>query len=399
MLFAAYGVLTKNPLNGESFLFINDLGKADLLLFGINLLPIAMTAINIASVFLSAKAGSAERRQGVFIAMLFFILLFTQNSALLLYWTFNQLFNFIRYALVFKAANLAMPKINLAAVRALFLPKPKLLNFILAFTAMAFPAILIYKQNSVYFVGMDLPIYIAVLFAISLAVAFLFKYWIAVALILSFMFFPIIREAGDIVNSPGYVLSRILCTAVFLYFLHFFARQKLALMVFLICAAIYSAGFGKLEEAKYEVAPQVEVPQELANLELKDSSSIYLFMHDAFPHKDIANHFELQYYNELIEILKENGFSIYNVYSLTCNTLLTMYSTFQLTTDSIPKSKNGVTTAADLNEVEAVSKDYLRYILSGNNITNLLLKSKGYKTGISNISNRWYFQKNNRLVL
>jgi len=395
MLFAAYEVLTKNPLNGERFLFISDLGKPDFLLFGINLLPMVMTAINIASVLLSAKAGSPERRQGIFIAMLFFILLYSQNSALLIYWSFNQFFNFIRYVFVFKTSNLAMPKISLAEIRNLFIPKPLLFNFGLAFAAMAFPAILIYKQNAVYFVGMDLPIYIAVFFVISLVIALLFKYWIAVALILSYMFFPMIREVGNIVNSYGYVLSRILCSAVFIYFIHFFAKQKLLLMVFFMSAIIYCLIFVR-EEIKLANVPSIEIPQELANLELKDSSSIYLFMHDAFPHKDITNHFDIQYYDELIALLKENGFNIYDVYSLVDNTLLTMYSLFQITTDSLPKSKNGVNTVVRLSGKEAISLNYyLRYFLSGNNITNLLLKSKGYETGISNTSNRWFFQKEN----
>jgi len=395
MLFAAYGVLTKNPLNGEQFLFINDLGKPDFFLFGINLLPMVMTAINIASVLLSAKAGSPERRQGIFVAMLFFILLYSQNSALLIYWSFNQFFNFVRYVFVFKTSNLRVPKISSTEIRSLFIPKPSLFNFGLAFAAMAFPTILIYKQNAVYFVGMDLPTYIAVFFVISLVIALLFKYWIAIALILSYVFYPMIRELGNIVDSYGYVLSRILCAAVFLYFIHFFAKQKLLLMIFFMSAIIYCLIFVK-EERKLVEVPSIEIPQELANLELKDSSSIYLFMHDAFPHKDIASHFDIQYYDEMMAIFEENGFNIYNVYSLVDNTLLTMYSVFQITTDSLPKSENGVNSAVKKTAKEAVSlKHYLRYFLSGNNITNLLLKSKGYETGISNTSNRWFFQKEN----
>jgi len=385
MLFAAYGVLTKNPLSGEQFLFISDLGKPDFLLFGINLLPMVMTAINIASVLLSAKAGSPERRQGIFIAMLFFILLYSQNSALLIYWSFNQFFNFVRYAIVFKTANLAMPKISSAEIRSLFIPKPSLFNFILAFSAMAFPATLIYKQNAVYFFGMDLPIYIAVFFAISLVIALLFEYWIAVGLILSYIFYPMIREVGNIVDSYGYVLSRVLCTAVFLYFIHFFAKQKLLLMIFFMSAIMYCLIFVK-EEPKLAKVPLIEIPQDLANLELKDSSSIYLFMHDAFPHKDIASHFDLQYYDELMVVLKENGFNIYDVYSLASSTLPTMYKLFQMT-DSLPKAENE-------KEVKSLNH-YLRYFLSGNNTANLLLKSKGYETGVSNISNRWFFQKEN----
>jgi len=392
MLFAAYGVLTKNPLNGEQFLFISDLGKPDFFLFGINLLPMVMTAINAASVFISTEAKSKERRQGIFIAMVFFVLLYTQNSALLIYWTFNQFFNFVRYAIVFKTANLAMPKISSAEIRSLFIPKPSPLNFILSFTAMAFPAVLIYKQNAVYFVGTDLQVYIAVLFVLVLAITLLFKDWLAASIILSLMFFPMFRELAHAMYS--YVIARLLCTFVFLYFVHFFAKQKLALITFFMFATIYCAIFAKEKDSEISVPP-IEIPQELAELELKDSSSVYLFMHDAFPHKEYANHLDLPNYNELLDIFDKNDFDIYNVYSLADNTFGTMFSVFQLATDILPKSENGVTTSVTLNTKAGVSGSYYRYFLSGNNITNLLFQNKGYKTGVSNISNRWFFQRNN----
>jgi len=392
MLFAAYGVLTKNPLNGEQFLFINDLGKPDFLLFGINLLPIVMTAINIASVLLSARANTPERRQGIFIAMIFFVLLYTQNSALLIYWTFNQFFNFIRYVFVFKNANLAMPKNILATLRSWVIPKPSPLNFALAFTAMAFPAILIYKQNAIYFVGTDLQVYIAFLLAITLAFTLLFRFQIAVAFILFFMFFPMIREMAQAMDS--YWTPRFVCFFTVLYFVHFFGRQKKVLMVFFICATIYCAIFAEAKDSKPIAMPQIELPQDLVELELKDSSSIYLFMHDAFPHKDYAKHLNMPNYDELTEVLEKNGFNVYDVYSLGDKTLQTMYSVFQMTTDVLSKSKNGVPTTYTLGEGEA-SFEYFRHFLNGNNITNLLLKNKGYKTGVANIANRWFFQKSN----
>ena len=392
MLFAAYEVLTKNPLNGEQFLFISDLGKPDFLLFGINLLPMVMTAINAASVFISTEAKSKERRQGIFIAMVFFVLLYTQNSALLIYWTFNQFFNFIRYAFIFKAVNLAMPKNVLVTLRSLVIPKPSPLNFVLTFAAMAFPAMLIYKQNAIYFVGTDLQVYIAVLFALAFAITLLFKYWLAASIILSLMFFPMFRELAHAMYS--YVIARILCTFVFIYFVHFFSKQKLVLITFFTLATIYCAIFVKEKDLAISM-PSIKIPQELTELELKDSASVYLFMHDAFPHKEYANHLKLPSFNELLVFFEKNDFDVYNVYSLADNTLGTMYSVFQMATDSIPKSKNGVTTSVSLNPKPRVSSNYYRYFLSGNNIANLLFQNKGYKTGVSNISNRWFFQRNN----
>jgi len=394
MLFAAYNVLTKNPLNGEQFLFLSDLGKPDFLLFEINLLPMIMTFINIASVFLSSEAKSKERRQGIFIAMAFFVLLYNQNSALLIYWTFNQFFSFVRYALVYKASNLVVPKITLADIRGLILPKPLPLNFVLCSAAMAFPATLIYKQNAVYFVGWDLQVYIAVLFLVSLALALLFKFWIAVSLILSLMFLPMLREVAQAIDGSLW-LSRFLCFFVILYFIHFLAGKKTVLTVFLVCATVYCAFFMKTGDKRSDSFPQIEIPKELAELELKDSSSIYLFMHDAFPHKDYADYLNLPNYGELMDVFEKNGFNVYDVYSLADVTLLTMYSVFQMSMDSIPKSENGINTTVSLMGTKGQSGDYFRYFLNGNNIANLLLKDKDYKTGISNISNRWLFSKNN----
>jgi len=393
MLFAAYEVLTKNPLSGEQFLFIKDLGRPDFWLYGTNILPMAMTAINAASVFISTEAKSKERRQGIFIAMVFFVLLYTQNSALLIYWTFNQFFNFIRYAFIFKTTNLAMPKNILATMRSCVIPKPSLLSFALAFTAMAFPAVLIYKQNAIYFVSTDLQVYIAVLSAIVLVMALLFKDWIAASIILSLMFFPMLRELARAMDS--YVIARFLCTFVFLYFVWFFAKQKSVLITFFTLATIYCAIFAKDKSIKTISVPQIEIPQELAELELKDSAGVYLFMHDAFPHTEYANHLNLPNFNELLNFFEKNDFDVYNVYSLADNTLGTMYSVFQLTTDILPKSKNGVNTSVSLDATNGVSGDYYRYFLSGNNITNLLFQNKGYKTGVSNICNRWFFQRNN----
>ncbi len=395
MLFAAYNVLTKNPLDGEQFFFLKDLGKPDFLLSEINLLPIIMTLINIASVFLSSEAKSKERKQGIFIAMIFFVLLYKQNSALLIYWTFNQFFNFVRYVLVYKASNLKIPKIALADIRGLILPKPSLLNFVLCFVAMAFPAILIYRQNVVYFVGSDLPVYIAVLFSASIALALLFKFWIAVSLILSTLFLPMFKEVAQAMTGNIWP-ARVLCFFVILYFIHFLSGKKLILMVFLVCAAVYCAFFMKTGDSKVIAFPQVEIPKELAELELKDSSSIYLFMHDAFPHKDYADYLNLQNYDELMDVFEKNGFKIYDVYSLAYETLLTMYSVFQMSTDFIAKSKDGNNTTVELMKTEELlPRSFFRYFVSGNNIVNLLLKDKGYETGTSNLANRWLFSKNN----
>jgi YidC/Oxa1 family membrane protein insertase len=81
-------------LNGQAFKFINDLGVPDSLLKGINILPILMTLINIISGAIYTKGLALRDKIQVFgIAAVFLLLLYNSPSALVLYWTCNNLYN------------------------------------------------------------------------------------------------------------------------------------------------------------------------------------------------------------------------------------------------------------------------------------------------------------------
>jgi len=98
---AAYQLLSQyQPLEGASFLFFEDLGKPDKLLWGINLLPFVMTAVNLLAAFLyTSKLSVSEKIQPLLLALLFLVLLYNSPAGLLLYWTFNSLFSLLRIAL------------------------------------------------------------------------------------------------------------------------------------------------------------------------------------------------------------------------------------------------------------------------------------------------------------
>ena len=443
MLFAAYGVLTKNPLNGEQFLFISDLGKPDILLFGINLLPMVMTAINIASVLLSAKADTPERRQGIFIAMLFFFMLYDQNSALLIYWSFNQFFNFVRYLMVCKLPKIKIPPvlnfdfawqfllvlsihsvltsfvgqkisdvyIIFAALIALLAYKiikknkiyfsiPNLKTIILNISVMAFPAILIFKSNAVYFDFIDAIIYGAALLIFSIAASFIFSPKISVSFILAIMFLPMVREITHYTSELRIAFWVLFVAA--LIFTNSIIRQKTAIMVFSLMASAYLLFFvGDISLGSKNPGEKIDIPKELSELELKDSANIYLFMHDAFPHKDYAEHFNLPHYDSLMALFEQNSFKIYDVYSMADATIPTMSSVFDFNIDYLTKI-NSVTTTGNKNYISSlkdagiqavISKnrgdDFFRERMAGNNITNLLLQSKGYSTGNYNPHDRY----------
>jgi hypothetical protein len=89
-----------DQLLGQSFACLRNLGKPDALLFGLNALPLAMTAINIlASAILLDGKPAREKGQLYLVAVLFLFLLYESPSALVLYWTFNNVFAFLRIAI------------------------------------------------------------------------------------------------------------------------------------------------------------------------------------------------------------------------------------------------------------------------------------------------------------
>ncbi|UTY28330.1 YidC/Oxa1 family membrane protein insertase [Treponema putidum] len=111
--FAAYEVLSKySGYNGISFLFIKDLGMPDNLIFGINVLPFVMTIINIAYSIYYTKSKSWNANKELYImAGLFLVLLYNSPSALLLYWTMNNVFSFIKGIILRKAGLSDVPVI------------------------------------------------------------------------------------------------------------------------------------------------------------------------------------------------------------------------------------------------------------------------------------------------
>ncbi|MFA6404137.1 MAG: membrane protein insertase YidC [Salinivirgaceae bacterium] len=95
---AAYQFLANyGPLEGVGFLFINNLNAPDALFGTVNVLPIAMTLVNLITAYYYTRNGNAtERNQMAAIAGLFLVLLFRLPSGLVLYWTMNNVFSFFR---------------------------------------------------------------------------------------------------------------------------------------------------------------------------------------------------------------------------------------------------------------------------------------------------------------
>lgn len=103
-LLLTYYMLKNTPqLSGVSFLFLDDLGQPDALLktvgkihLGLNILPIVMTLVNMLTVAATPGFTHKDQVQAVGISLLFLVLLYTAPSALLLYWTLNNVITMIR---------------------------------------------------------------------------------------------------------------------------------------------------------------------------------------------------------------------------------------------------------------------------------------------------------------
>ena len=97
--FAAYHFLSHfEPLQGISFLGLNDLSKPDELFkigdFTINFMPILMTVINIVSALIYTQNLSKRDKYQLYgMAAIFLVLLYNAASGLVLYWTFNNFYS------------------------------------------------------------------------------------------------------------------------------------------------------------------------------------------------------------------------------------------------------------------------------------------------------------------
>ncbi len=98
---AAYYYLSHVDIQGESFLFLSNLGEADRLLriggLAVNVMPVLMTLINFVSGMIYTKGFPLkDKLQLYLLACLFLVVLYQSPSGLVLYWTMNNLFSLFK---------------------------------------------------------------------------------------------------------------------------------------------------------------------------------------------------------------------------------------------------------------------------------------------------------------
>lgn len=102
---AAYIVLNNSPaFFGAQALGIADLSRPDALLWGINVLPFIMTGANLLGIYIEGYPKPLYDRGNIkllVLAAVFLVWLYGSSAALLIYWTFNNIF-FLARTLFFK---------------------------------------------------------------------------------------------------------------------------------------------------------------------------------------------------------------------------------------------------------------------------------------------------------
>ncbi len=99
---AAYIFLSNLPqLKGEGFLFITDLGAQDAMFhigsFPVNVLPMAMTAINIVAGGIYTRGFKLRDKIQLYaMAVIFLVVLYRSPAGLVLYWTMNNIFSLVK---------------------------------------------------------------------------------------------------------------------------------------------------------------------------------------------------------------------------------------------------------------------------------------------------------------
>ncbi|MGM9558721.1 YidC/Oxa1 family membrane protein insertase [Anaerovibrio slackiae] len=91
-LMAAFYMLSELPdLDGVKWFFLENLKEPDQLFYGINVMPFVMTLVNILSAVTTEGFSRKDIKQAGLVALVFLILLYDAPSALLVYWTMNNL--------------------------------------------------------------------------------------------------------------------------------------------------------------------------------------------------------------------------------------------------------------------------------------------------------------------
>jgi hypothetical protein len=263
-------------------------------------------------------------------------------------------------------------------------------SLILPVVSMLFPVVLYAKANTAYLRGFDICVYFAifVIFACTFPlIVYLFNNRLSVsnivkgstAFIMAAMFLPLIREAIKYVGHKEPIDFLVLFLMAY-FIVDLFKKNKKVLILFFLCATSYifisNIDINEIKSANNDSRiNDIQIPKDLSKKSMVDTPAIYLFMHDAFPHRDLRNELNLEN-SKLDSLLKKYDFKEYNVYSIAHYTMPSMAATFDM------KSKADAVRQLNLNNEKLIEK-YWKENISGNNMASKILKTNAYKNFIA----------------
>lgn len=386
LLVAFYVLKDFKPLQEYSFWGIKDLSNPDPLLFGLPLLPFVMTAVNLLTTKVSPFT-SKEKRQAYIIAFFFLVILFYAPSALLIYWTCNNIISLVK-VIYKRVLNRYNPN-----KLSIFKFKINLFNCkngqaILPLSLLIGPLYL-WSNNVTYF-GSG-----AIAFSLVVYSAFLLGVWLLLCLV-----FKLLNKLTNLrVKRIIPVIYLMICS----YYVYWSSKglqipiQNYKYFVPLICFVIfiflYKVGKNKLNYVQKFLAVSICLISVLGikNYE-QDSSSVaaesmdidfikfsykpnyYYFLCESFAAPDILKNIYDYDVSEFLSYLNNAGFNVYDdIYSNGSHTLMTL---------NILMSMNYSNIDISLDKDDA--NKFVRDLITGHEGNNLLkiFKNNGYSTAL-----------------
>lgn len=259
----------------------------------------------------------------------------------------------------------------------------KILKYLaLPVVGMLFPAVLYVKANAIYINGCGYISYFSIFILIACFIPLVVYVYntnysiskiikISLSFILAAMLPPLIRSV--IKYTGSYPCDFIFLLFILYFIVDLFWKKKKVIIIFLLSATLFSV-FYKINLNPDKDADEVaaQVPEELLAIPMKDTPTVYLFMYDSFPHKELINELGLDR-SGLDALLREYQFKEYDVYSLAYHTIASMAQVFSVRRDDI------------------MDGNVCRKIIVGNNLVNAVFKRHGYNNFVSADDDHWAF--------
>lgn len=403
-LFGAYCFLDSySELKNISFFIFKDLSVSDGLLLGINVMPFIMTIVNVAVAYLSPNFSKRDYIQAYVIALLFLFILYTASSALLIYWTCNNVVSLVkvlyqRNKLRLKnILNKILQRYKNNAVHDFYKNNWK---WMIVLSSLS-PACLLWLKNIEFFGVNSIVKAVFLLVLISSALIFvinIFKRFIKsdvvrvifITLTLLFsvaLFYWASKESLFIKPKQIYlIIAVVLC-------LFLFGRIKIInVLLTLMLTVVFVSGTYNFLLSEYSSKKNISTNQIDTTIKLKKTPNIYYILCESMNSLDIANSVYGVPQKEIDDFksyMKEKGFVIpENLYSNGSHTLETMY--FMSIMNAKPSHVVG-------NLDLSISQ---RAVIAGNEQNNLLriLKFNNYHVTHLLEGNTYYYPKKGPLV-